>query len=86
MNTRVITAIVGLIVLAMVLLMFNTSVFNLIIAAVTLIAVCEVYHAMGMGKKEWPLLAVWVPFVLAIMMPAAWPLVLPMAYLLVAFI
>ena len=86
MKTRVITAIVGLVVLALVLLMFNTTIFNLVIAAVTLIAVCEVYHAMGMGKKEWPLLAVWVPLTLGVMLPQAWPLVLPMAYLLVAFV
>ncbi len=89
MKTRVITAIVGLGVLALVLLMFNTPIFNLIIAGITLIAIYEVYHAMGMGKKEWPLLAVWVPFTLAAMffyLPHVWSILLPMAYLLVAFI
>ena len=89
MKTRVITAIVGLIVLALVLLLFNTPVFNLIIAAVTLIAIYEVYHAMGMGKKEWPLLAAWVPLTLAVMfsyLPHIWRVILPMAYVLVAFI
>ena len=89
MKTRVITAIVGLIVLALVLLLFNTPVFNLIIAAVTLIAIYEVYHAMGMGKKEWPLLAAWVPLTLAVMfayLPHIWRVILPMGYILVAFI
>ncbi len=89
MKTRIITAIVGLIVLALVLLLFNTPFFNLIVAGIALIAVYEIYHAMGMGKKEWPLLAAWVPFTLAVMLsylPHVWGIMLPMAYLLVAFV
>ena len=38
MKTRIITAVVGLIVLAGVLFTFDTLVFNLVIAAITLIA------------------------------------------------
>lgn len=89
MKTRIITAVVGLVVLALVLLLFNTPIFNLIVAGITLIAIYEIYHAMGMGKKEWPLLAAWVPFTLAVMLsylPHVWGIILPMAYLLVAFV
>ena len=38
MKTRVITAIVGIIVLIGVMFTFNTLIFNLVIAAITLIA------------------------------------------------
>lgn len=89
MKTRIITSIVGLSILALVLLMFNTVVFNVVIAVATLIAIHEIYQAMGMGKKEWPLMAVWVPFTFAVMLshlPYIWTTILPMTYLLVAFI
>ncbi len=88
MKTRVITAVVGLIVLALVLLLFNTPIFNLIVAGITLIAIYEVYHAMDMGKKEWPLLALWIPITLSAMffyLPYVWVILLPLAYLSIAF-
>ena len=47
MKTRIITAVVGLIVLAGVLFTFDTLVFNLVIAAITLIALPEIYSALG---------------------------------------
>ena len=47
MKTRVITAIVGIIVLIGVMFTFNTLIFNLVIAAITLIAVHEIYHDSG---------------------------------------
>jgi len=68
MKTRVITAVVGLAVLAVVLMFFNTMVFNLIIAAVTLIAIHEVFSALGFTKKELPLYLVLVPYTLVIML------------------
>ena len=37
MKTRVITALVGIVVLVLVMLTFNTMVFNLVVAAVALI-------------------------------------------------
>ena len=61
MKTRIITAVVGLIVLAGVLFTFDTLVFNLVIAAITLIALHEIYSALGFEKQDWPLLAVLVP-------------------------
>ena len=42
MKTRVITAVVGIAVLVLVMLTFNTLLFNLIVAAVALIGMHEV--------------------------------------------
>lgn len=50
MKTRIITAIVGILVLIGVMFTFNTMVFNLVIAAITLIAIHEIYSALGFEK------------------------------------
>ena len=57
MKTRIITAIVGILVLIGVLFTFDTLVFNFVIAAITLIAIHEVFKALGFGRKEWPMYA-----------------------------
>ena len=67
MKTRIITA-VGLFVLAGVLFTFNTLVFNLVIAAITLIALHEIYSALGFEKQDWPLLGILVPYTLLVML------------------
>ncbi len=51
MKTRIITAIVGIIVLIGVMFTFNTLLFNLVIAAITLIAIHEIYSALGFEQK-----------------------------------
>lgn len=84
MKTRVITAVVGLALLAVVLAFFNTILFDLVLSAVCLIAVHEVFSAMGFGKKQWYLYAVAVPFTLLVMLTtsdAARALVLPVSFL-----
>ncbi len=89
MKTRVITAVVGIGVLILVLCMFDTVLFNLVISAIALLAIHEVYGALGFGKKEWPLYVVWIPLTLLVMLstqPSARRLILPVAYLLVAFV
>ena len=60
MKTRVITAIVGIIVLIGVMFTFNTLIFNLVIAAITLIAIHEIYSALGFEKKDWLMYAVYL--------------------------
>ena len=60
MKTRVITAVVGIGVLVLVMLTFNTLLFNLIVAAVALIGMHEVYAALGFDKRDWLLYAVQV--------------------------
>ena len=84
MKTRIITAVVGLGVLAVVLALFDTPVFDLALSAVCLLAVHEVYTAMGFGKKQWPLYALAVPFTLLVMLStseAVRALLLPAAFL-----
>ena len=54
MKTRIITAIVGIIVLIGVMFTFNTLIFNLVIVfitAITLIAIHEIYNALGFTKR-----------------------------------
>lgn len=88
MKTRVITAVVGLALLAVVLAFFNTALFDLVLSAVCLIAIHEVFSAMGFGKKRWYLYAVAVPYTLLVMLTtsatARW-LVLPVSFLVVLF-
>ena len=89
MKTRIITSIVGIGVLILVLLAFDTILFNLVISAISLIAIHEVYAAVGFGKKEWPLYAVWVPLTLLVMLSnqtAVRRLILPTSYALLAFV
>lgn len=89
MKTRIITSVVGLAVLALVLLTFDTIIFNAVIAVVTLIAIHEVYNAMGMSKAELPMYLAFVPITLVAMLPDSLldrALLLPLGYLLIAFI
>ena len=88
MKTRVITAVVGIIVLIGVLFTFDTLIFNLVIAAITLIAIHEIFKALGFGKKEWPLYGVFVPYTLLVMLSSfqVWRrLVMPASFLMVLF-
>lgn len=89
MKTRIITAIVGILVLIGVMFTFNTMVFNLVIAAITLIAVHEIYNALGFEKKDWLMYAVLVPYTLLVMLSsysAMRKLVMPMSFVLVTFL
>ena len=88
MKTRIITAIVGILVLIGVLFTFDTLVFNFVIAAITLIAIHEVFNALGFCRKEWPMYAVFVPYTLLIMLSSyqVWRrLVMPASFLMVLF-
>ena len=88
MKTRVITAIVGIIVLIGVMFTFNTLIFNLVIAAITLIAIHEIYSALGFEKKDWLMYAVLVPYTLLVMTSnyqVMRRLVMPVSFLLVTF-
>ena len=80
--------IVGIIVLIGVMFTFNTLIFNLVIAAITLIAVHEIYSALGFEKKDWLMYAVLVPYTLLVMTSnyqVMRRLVMPMSFLLVTF-
>ena len=71
MKTRIITAAVGLGVLAVVLAFFDTFLFDLVLSAVCLIAIHEVFSAMGFGKKQWYLYAAAVPFTMLLMLSSS---------------
>ena len=88
MKTRVITAIVGIIVLIGVMFTFNTLIFNLVIAAITLIAIHEIYNALGFTKKDWLMYAALVPYTLLVMTSnymVMRRLVMPVSFVLVTF-
>ena len=88
MKTRVITAIVGLAVLAVVLAFFNTALFDLVLAGICLLGMHEVFGAMGFGKKQWYLFAAAVPYTLLVMLSssaAVRALLLPVSFLVVLF-
>ena len=88
MKTRVITAIVGIIVLIGVMFTFDTLIFNLVIAAITLIAIHEIYNALGFEKKDWLMYAVMVPYTLLVMFSnysVMRKLVMPVSFVLVTF-
>ena len=88
MKTRIITAIVGIIVLIGVMFTFDTVIFNLVVAAITLIAVHEIYNALGFEKKDWLLYVVQIPYVLLVMLSgfaSARRLLMPASFVLVVF-
>ena len=88
MKTRVITAVVGLAVLAVVLAFFDTIVFDFVLSAICLLAIHEVFSAMGFGKKQWYLYVGAVPLTLLVMLSSSQVvrgLLLPVAFLTVLF-
>jgi len=68
---KIITAVVGLAVLAVVLAFFDTILFDLVLAAICLLAIHEVFTAMGFGKKQWYLYAAAVPFTMLLMLSSS---------------
>lgn len=88
MKTRIVTAVVGLCLLAVVLAFFDTIAFDLILALICLIGMHEVYSAMGFGRRQWYLFAIAVPYTLLIMLSssaAVRALVLPASFLVVLY-
>ena len=88
MKTRVITAIVGLAVLAVVLAFFNTVLFDLVLAGICLLGMHEVFGAMGFGKKQWYLFAAAIPYTLLVMLSSSAAVraqLLPASFLVVLF-
>lgn len=88
MKTRVITAVVGLGLLAVVLAFFNTFLFDLVLAGICLLGIHEVFTAMGFGKKQWHLYAAAVPYTLLVMLSTSSgvrAVLLPISFLIVLF-
>ena len=69
MKTRVLTAVVGLCLLAVVLVFFDTALFDLVLALICLIGMHEVYSAMGFGRRQWYLFVAAIPYTLLVPPP-----------------
>ena len=88
MKTRIITAAVGLCLLAVVLAFFDTVFFDLVLALICLIGMHEVYSAMGFGRRQWYLFAMAIPYTLLIMLSssaAVRAVILPASFLVVLY-
>ncbi len=88
MKTRIITAAVGLCLLAVVLALFDTVFFDLVLALICLIGMHEVYSAMGFGRRQWYLFAMAIPYTLLIMLSssaAVRAVILPASFLVVLY-
>ena len=68
MKTRIITAVVGIAVLIAVMCLFDTLLFDLVIAALTLLAMHEAWQAVGFQKKDWYIYAAAVPTVFMVLL------------------
>lgn len=68
MKTRVITSVVGIVLLLAVMFFYETIFFNLVIAAVCLIAIHEIYNAFHFGPKSGYIYAGFVPITLMVML------------------
>ncbi len=89
MKTRVITSVVGILVLALVLLFFDTVFFNIVIFAVCMIAVFEIYKAFHFENRSLYILIGFIPVVFLVMVSDYLPFrlwLLPIFYLFALFI
>lgn len=89
MKTRIITAAVGLVVLAVVMFFFNTPVFETVIALVALIAIHEIYTAFDLGKNEKHVYGVFVPYTFLVMFsgyPAVKVVLVPLSFLFMLYL
>lgn len=68
MKTRVITSVIGIALLIAVMFFYDTILFNIVIAAVCLIGIHEIYNAYQFGPKTQYLYWGFVPVTLIIMM------------------
>lgn len=89
MKTRIITASVGLCVLAAVMLLFNTPVFETIVALITIIAIHEIYNAFSFDKKQSHIFVAFIPYTFLVMfshIPILNMLLVPSTFLIVLYL
>ncbi|MBU3806080.1 MAG: phosphatidate cytidylyltransferase [Candidatus Fournierella pullistercoris] len=67
MKTRIITAAVGLCILALVMVFFDTLLFEAVVALIALIAVHEIYDAFSLGEKTKHIFYGFIPYTLLLM-------------------
>lgn len=89
MKTRVITSIVAIIALLGAMWFYDTVYFNLLFAAVTLIAIHEIFNAFKFSKKQLYIYFSFFPVVILVFLSdyqIARNLLLPVCYLFVLFL
>lgn len=67
LKTRLITSAVGLVVLGLVMALFHTPVFELVVSVITIIALDEIYKAIKLESGKGMIFAGLVPYVFAVM-------------------
>lgn len=87
MKTRIISALVGLIVLAVAIAFYDTIIFNLFITALAVIAIYESHHAAGLTQKHLRVTLYCALYaVLLLLVPQGREYSLPAVYVLVVLV
>lgn len=89
MKTRIVTAVVGLAVLAVVMMFFNTPVLEIMVSLVAMIGVHEIFKAYGFGKKELHIYLAFLPYILLVMFVSYGPMgafLVPLSYVLMVYL
>lgn len=60
MKQRILSAAVGLLILSVVLLGFNTLLLNVVVSLLSILALYELFHAAGYLRHRWLAAAAWV--------------------------
>ncbi len=89
MKTRIITAAIGLCVLAVVMLFFETWVFETVVALITIIAIHEIYNAFALGKNETHIFIAFIPYTFIVMfshLPFGWALLVAGSFAMLLYL
>ncbi len=89
MKTRLLTSAVGLALLVLVMFFYETIYFNLVFAAVCIVAVYELFKAYKFGKKHAYVFIGFAAMALLVMLadnPYVYNIIVPAAYVFVVFL
>ncbi len=89
MKVRVLTSLVGLVILGLVMVFYETIWFNILFAGVCILAIHELYNALGFEKKDGYIFFVFSVMATLVMLADneyVIPLLIPAAYLFVLFL
>lgn len=74
MKTRIITGLVGLAAAIVVVSLFHTLVFNVVVAALSIIAVSEMFHAVFHEEGNKPFVFMFLSYFIAVLFPFGSPM------------
>lgn len=87
MKTRIISAAVGLVILAIAIAFYDTIIFNLFIAALAVIGIYEAHHAAALTQKHWRVTLYCALFaVLLLLVPQGRAYTMPALYVLAVLV